>query len=177
METKTKKNLVIWGVVLLVVLNVTSLGTIWYHRYQFKNERVKRENAVRDNGRRMQSREHRQGVPPFLIKDLALTDEQKKKFSSIWDEHGTQRRTIEGRMNENRAAMSEVLSGSTLDSTTFLNISSDQVVLMQELDYTMLEMNRELRKILNNEQLDEFLGRLDRLNKRMRTRSNKPATE
>lgn len=175
METKTKKNLIIWGVVLLVLLNVTSLGTIWYHRYQFKNERAKRENVARENGRRMQQpREPRQGVPPFLIKNLELTDEQMKMFTSIWDIHSVERRSLEDKMNENRVAMGELLSKAELDSTTFLQTSAEQVRLMQDLDYTMLKMNLEIREILSKEQLNEFLSRLDQLNKRMRNRPNRP---
>jgi len=174
METKTKKNLIIWGIILLVLLNVSSLGTIWYHRYQF-NKNI-HEKVVRDNARRSPaSRERQQGPPSFLIKDLSLSDDQMQEFSSIWAKHGIQRRELEVKMDENRTAMGEILSKPQLDSAAFLRISARQIVLMQELDYAMLDMNRELRSILNEEQLERFLGRLDRLNKRMRNRSNRPS--
>ena len=101
METKTKKNLIIWGIVFLVLLNVSSLGTIWYHRYQFN--KVKREKVVRDNTRRTPaSREKQQGPPSFLTKELNLSEEQMKEFSKIWTKHTTRRNDLELKMNENR---------------------------------------------------------------------------
>jgi hypothetical protein len=170
METKTKRSLIIWGIVILAILNVSSLGTIWYHRYQFKTEKLTRVNNERGH-QRMQNRADRMHKrPPVLSRGLGLTSAQESKFDSIWKEHAIEKRNIEKQMNSNRNALGKILSAQSLDTMAYMEISQMQTDLMRDLNKSMLGMNKELRKTLNEEQLKLFLEKMEQLNRRMNSR-------
>jgi hypothetical protein len=167
MEAKTKRNLIIWSVIFLVLLNISSLGTIWYHRYQFRHNKMNislREKAPdRKNQRAMQ---RNPGNPTFITKTLNLSDDQQKKFDSIWFQYNDRRQAIEEEMEANRSEMGSIMSKADLDTSSFYKISSSQTTLMLALDHSMIDMNLALRSTLNNEQMDSFLKRIEMLNKR-----------
>ncbi len=170
METKTKRSLIIWGIVILAILNVSSLGTIWYHRYQFKTEKLTRVNNERGHKRMPNRTDRMRKRPPVLSRGLGLTKEQELKFDSIWSEHAVAKRALDKKMNANRNSLGKILSAPSLDTVAYMEISQLQTDLMNEVNNSMLRMNMELRKTLNEEQLKAFLEKMDHLNKRMNSR-------
>ena len=171
MEARTKKSLVIWGIVLLVLLNISSLGTIWYNRYQVKSKKLTRVNREWPD-QQMKSRiDRRTGAPhTYITKDLNLSEGQQKEFDTIWQRHFQERRAIEAELGKTRLEMGKVLNQDNIDSITFFALSESQAKLMQELNYTMLKMNKDLRVVLSEEQKDKFLKRLEKMNDRRRSR-------
>ena len=118
METKTKRNFIIWGVVFLVILNISSLGTIWYHRYQFTHNRMQRnsmENSPRKRSQRAQSGNHR--GPSILTKDLDLSDKQNQRFDSVWQHYSKFRRGLETKMESNRKEMGLIMLKEEIDTS------------------------------------------------------------
>lgn len=175
MKTKTKRNLLIWSVVILVLLNISSLGTIWYHRYQYAHIRQDRrynDKYMGQHNRMMKN--HKPGSPAFMTKGLKLSGNQQQKFDSIWKKYSTLRMNIEREMAINRNKMGDIMSLPNPDTSQFSNFSAKQGILMQNLDHTMLEMNMALRSTLEDKQMKLFLDRIDMLNK---TRFPEPRQE
>ena len=167
MEAKNKRNLVIWGVLLLVILNISSLGTIWYHRYQFKNERGdktygrKQMPSERERPSRGNSRGGR-----AIGRGLDLTSEQQLQFDSIWQYYNGRRDSIESKLEINRNKMGSIMSSPIVDKEAYYNFSAYQVELIQGLDKTMIDMNLALRESLSADQTKLFLNKIESLNKR-----------
>ena len=171
MEAKTKRNLTIWGVILLVLLNVTSLATIWYHRYQYGNTRMDRRHEVRSLNQHKQVRAKRGSVRTlYMSRGLELNTSQQEKFDSIWNQYSAIRRDVEEEMVKNRREMSLIISEINIDTTKFNELSANQGILMQELDHSMITMNMALRTTLNDDQLKAFLAKVETMSNRMRSR-------
>jgi len=167
MEAKTKRNLIIWGIVFLVLLNISSLGTIWYHRYQFRENRENssfREKVIDRKSQR--TMRHRQGGATIITRGLDLSDDQQDAFDSIWKHYNNTRQVIQQEMEENRREMGVIMSKEAIDTSSFYAMSSVQSQLMLALDHSMIDMNLALRSALNSDQMDSFLSRIEMLNKR-----------
>ena len=164
MEAKTKRNLIIWGIVFLVMINISSLGTIWYHRYQFKHDRMNKSSREKMMDKRSQKM-FRRG-PVVLTRGLDLSELQRQEFDSIWKYYNKIRISVEERMEDNRKKMGAIMSKEKIDTSSFYAMSASQSRLMLELDHSMVNMNLALRSILNNEQIEVFLNRIEMLNKR-----------
>ncbi len=82
----TKKRLISWGIVLLVVMNISSLATVWFlqHRREPQSERG--------------------GPPPrmmpFLRNELQLADAQVEQISNLQRQHFDQVRVIRDGMRK-----------------------------------------------------------------------------
>jgi uncharacterized membrane protein len=152
MEPKTKRNLAIWSIIVLVLLNLSSLATIWYHRYQFtKQQRVEQRSRRFDN--RYEAMERRIGrIPPFISEAIDLSPKQKEELDSIWRHFNNKRRTLEDSMNQNRRRMFHVMMAAELDTSRYEELSEAQTSLLKQLNYTMLTMNRSIRGNLTDEQ-------------------------
>ena len=167
MEAKTKRNLIIWGIVFLVLLNVSSLGTIWYHRYQFSHNKVSMNLKDRVTDKRTnRTMRHRSGSPAMLTRELDLSDKQHQEFDSIWRHYNDIRRSIEEEMEANRQKMGVIMSKAEVDTSSFYAMSATQSELMLALDHSMIDMNLALRGTLNNEQMVSFLKRMEMMNKK-----------
>lgn len=159
METKTKRNLAIWVIALLVVLNLSSLGTIWFHRYQFKKDKRIEQRDKRFESRRG-ARSQRSGkMPPFIEKSLNLNQEQKITIDSIWSHFDKQKRTLEDSMHQNRLNMFSIMMEEELDTSKYEELSKIQAVLLRKLNDTMLTMNRSMRGNLSEEQREILVSK------------------
>lgn len=166
METKTKRNLAIWAIALLIILNLSSLGTIWFHRYQFKKERRIEQKDRRSEGRRGPMNQRMRGMPPFIEKSLDLTTEQKTTLETIWNHFDTKKRAIEDSMNINRVQMFDIMMEEDLDSGLYEELSEKQSALFRQLNDTMLEMNRSVRANLSEEQKHTLTEKMKEMRKR-----------
>lgn len=166
METKTKKNLAIWAIALLIILNLSSLGTIWFHRYQFKKERRVEQKDRRLESRRGPMNERTRRMPQFIEKSLNLSKDQKSTLDTIWNHFDTKKRVIEDSMNSNRAKMFDIMMEENLDSGMYEELSETQSTLFRELNDTMLEMNRSVRANLSDEQKQTLTEKMKEMRKR-----------
>ena len=167
METKTKRNLVIWAIIVLVLLNISSLGTIWYHRYQFKKVRQTERPDRRFDGRRPSENRRMGQLPSFMLKGMDLSEEQKAKLDSTWHHFNRKRRVLEDSMNSNRGRMFDIIMNETLDTGQYEELSAKQAGIMRELNDTMLKMNRTMRANLTEEQQKALSENMQRIKNRM----------
>jgi uncharacterized membrane protein len=167
METKTKRNIVIWAIIVLVLLNISSLGTIWYHRYQFKKVRQTERQDRRFDGRRPSENRRMGQIPPFMLKGMALSAEQKADLDSTWRYFNSKRRVLEDSMNSNRRRMFDIMMNETLDTGLYEVLSAKQSGIMRELNDTMLKMNRTMRTNLTEEQQKVLSDNMQRIKNRM----------
>lgn len=167
MEAQTKKNLIVWGIIILVVLNLSSLGTIWYHRYNFKRDILNRDNIERRMPRDG-TRGSRQGQRSiyYLSRDLNLSEEQQGQFNAIWEQHLEQRTNIAQEMSMNRKEMIKIMSLPEVDTSRYKELAGLQAELILLMDKAMMDMNLELRQVLNNDQLPLFLNKIGQMNQR-----------
>jgi len=175
MEAKTKRNLIIWSIVFLVLLNISSLGTIWFHRYQFRHNKMNRNFIDKTKDERSRgTRRHRLASTAGFTSGLDLTDLQQQKFDSIWRYYNDIRQDIEDEMETNRQKMGKIMSEEEIDTSSFYRLSSLQTKLMATLDRTMIDMNLAFRSNLNPEQKTVFLQRIEKINKRKSMRHVAP---
>jgi hypothetical protein len=176
METKIKRNLIIWGVILLVVLNISSLSTIWYHRYQYNHNRLSKTSLVkRMSERNKRHTKYSQKGANFIAKGLDLAADQRQDFDSIWLLYTGKRNEIEHQMQINHRQMAIVMNQMAIDTMAFNKISAGQANLMLELNHSLMEMNLALRSILNEDQLKLFIERVGALNKRQAGMPGRPS--
>ena len=176
MEPRTKRNLAIWAIALLVILNISSLATIWYHRYQFKNERRGELKERRFDSRRGHEGQSRHRMPPFMVRNLALSEEQEANLDSIWGYFNQRRRLLEDSMNSTRRTMFTTMTADELDTNKYESLSQQQVALMIELNLAMLEMNRAIRDNLSEDQRRLFSERMQELQSRRRPQERRQRT-
>lgn len=167
METKTKRTLIIWAIIVLVLLNISSLGTIWFHRYQFKKSRQTESQDRRFEGRRSGENRRMKQMPPFLLRGIDLAAKQKTSLDSIWVLYNGQRRMLEDSMNSNRTELFNIMMQETLDTGLYEELSDRQAGIMRELNDTMLNMNRTIRGQLTEEQQTILLENMQNLRSRM----------
>ena len=152
METKTKKNLAIWAIALLVLLNVSSLATIWYHRYQFNNNKRVENREHRTEARRGTMAPRSRTMPPFIKESLKLTPDQSEILDSIWQQHGRQRANYEDSLHKIRQQMFAIMAQEAIDTIAYQALSNTQIDLFMKLNQSMLDMNQEVRANLSEEQ-------------------------
>ena len=170
MEAKTKKKILIWGIIILVLLNLSSLATIWYHRYQYAHTYPNNMAWKHRQQQQELRRQNKQGHIHYLSKDLNLSDTQQLVFDSIWHYYAGQRLELEKQLETKRQEMSTLLSQQQIDTAAFHRLSASQAELMQELNHSMLAMNMALRKNLTASQMQSFLQKVERLNSRRGSR-------
>ena len=177
METKTKRAIAIWAIVLLVVLNISSLGTIWFHRYQFRQETpsLARKDRLPMNPRgKSRTRQTTQGLPGFFAEKMNLTPTQKELMDSIWASYRSQKEFLEDEMHKNRRAMLALLSLEELDTSAYRKLSSNQTELLARLDNSLLEMSIAFRANLNETQRELLNENFRRRRGRMMSREHQP---
>ena len=170
MEAKTKRNITIWAIVLLIVLNISSLSTIWYHRYQFRKSMQAEQRDRRINDRRdIRPNDRGKRMPPFIVKGLDLSDQQKVTIDSIWKYFENKRTILEDSMDQNRRKMFALMAEEELDTSVYEEISATQMALFREMNDTMFKMNREVRTNLTDEQNKLLTERYKEMRKRANT--------
>ena len=166
METKSKRNLLIWSVILLVLLNLTSLATIWFHRFQNKASFERTEKVNRHVGDKKRSINNSDRLSKYLGRDLHLTSDQRQKFDSTWSYYAVQKLDYEQQLHSNRFEMSEIMSEINPDTTQFYTLSLEQGKILQQLDRSMLSLNIAMRETLDTDQMETFRQNIKKLNSR-----------
>lgn len=165
MEAKTKRSITIWVVVVLVILNISSLATIWYHRYQFRQQRLAQVER-RFDGRNEVMNRRRSQMPPFITEALELSPEQKNTLDSIWSHFNFKRQLLEDSMEQNRRQMFRFMMAANLDTGKYEELSENQTRMLRELNYTLLEMNRTIRANLTEDQQNTMIEKMEKMQQR-----------
>jgi Spy/CpxP family protein refolding chaperone len=140
-----RKTLIIAAVVLLVMINVTALTTIAYHRW-FKSG----ESPAAP------PHDHRRAMA-FLRHALSLTDEQIEQLREKRREMEEKTRDLHAQLHEKRQALMQLMKTAAPDETEIdrliEDIGSIQIALEKEVIRHMLQE----RNIFTSQQREKFL--------------------
>ena len=109
---------------------------------------------------------HEQRSIHFLSRSLNLSEEQQQQFDEIWNKHIEKRKDIAKEMETNRREMGKIMSMPEVDTSRYMELANEQAELILSMDKAMVDMNLELRQVLNSEQLPQFLKKIEQLSQR-----------
>ena len=109
---------------------------------------------------------HNQRGSYFLTRNLNLSEEQEQQFKTIWDKHMEMRNNIGQEMENNRREMGKIMSLVDVDTIRYMELANQQAELILNMDKAVVDMNLELRKVLNSEQLPLFLDKIEQLSQK-----------
>ncbi len=107
----TKNRLLFWGVVLLVLMNVSSLATVWYQQRQRAELPQEPMPPRRD-------------VADFLKRRLELSPDQAEKMGQLQQQHFQTARTLRNEIRELKQSLFYGLTGEAADSARVDSIAT-----------------------------------------------------
>jgi hypothetical protein len=175
MENAKIRKILIWAVILLVIVNITSLASIWYHRFQF---RQMKSTEMRDRRQGVDRITRRRGeMKKFSERykeSLGLTAGQSKKVDSIHSQYDNERRQIAKEMGKLRRALGTELMAAEIDQDTLRYFSERQSQLFSRMNGNTIDMNIAIRSVLLPEQVPSYIKQLKKLERR---RNSRPSTD
>lgn len=146
METISKNKLLFTIIILLVLINVSTLSLMWYWKIKEPHPPVVEPR--------------RDGPPPegreFLKEQLKLSDFQMETVDKIRDEHLSQIRKIKDGMKELKDKLFSNLSNPDADTNKLKEITNQIGTYEAKIDLITYNNFREVRKICTDEQKKKF---------------------
>jgi hypothetical protein len=147
MKTENKHNLMVWAIILLVIMNLSTLITIVYHQLQSDKSEV---SATADPKRLDDNEDKFTGR--FYRSKLNFSDEQMEKFRQINPLFRPKVRDITVELAQKRQLMLQEMSNANCD-TIRLNALSDSIgFLHSNLKKLTYRYYLEIKGICNSEQ-------------------------
>jgi len=138
-----KRKLLIWGIVLLTVVNIAALGTIGYHRF-------------RQCGERQHENQHaRRG---FLHRELALSDAQAAQMKVLKESFQANARPIRLALRSKRERLLQFLTAPDPDCAKIDSVQSEIDSLQAELQKLVIGHLLDEKKIITPEQQSRFFS-------------------
>ena len=157
METISKNKLLFTTIILLVLINVSTLSLMWYWKINEPHPPVFEPRGY--------------GPPPegreFLKEQLKLTDSQMETVDKIRDEHLMKIKKIREGMKDLKDKLFSNLSNPDADTNMLKEITNQIGTLEAKIDLITYNNFREVRKICTDEQkkkFDEIILDLMRMN-------------
>ena len=148
---KSKNKLVTIGLFVLIIINISALVTIGANTRFFKQKEVRRfERLSFKSGD--QGKSYKRFVEP-----LNLTSEQKEDFEEIMAQSRKEMRNLYQQMSENRNSLNQALTHQELDLVKIESINEKIVITDSKIRDQIIELNIKMRKVLDNDQLKEYL--------------------
>jgi len=107
----TKNRLLFWGIVLLVLMNVSSLATVWYQQRQRAELPQEPMRPPRD-------------VADFLKRRLELSPAQAEEMVQLQQQHFQTARTLRNEIRELKQSLFDELTGEAADSARVDSIAA-----------------------------------------------------
>ena len=175
MENATKRKIWIWVVIILVVVNVTSLATIGYHRYQVRHKNTAEMRDGRAKADRYQQRKgERRTYSERYRQALNLSELQTGQMDSIQSYYEQERRKVSREMGQLRRELSQELTKVTINQTRLIELSEEQALLFNKMNENTITLNMAIRSILLPEQIPAYIEQLKKM-ERSREASRRPA--
>lgn len=153
-----KKEFVRWFVISLTVINLASLGTIFY--YSLNHPKSKR--------RIFDKRLH---ALDFLQKKLDLTVDQQDKIKSFQENHFEQSHNLHEKVNVLRSKLFEEMSSVNSDSLLIESTINEMTGYRSQLEREMAYHFRDMKSVLSIKQQKKFKKLMKRIKKRRNKRS------
>lgn len=145
MDFFTKKRLVTWSIVILVLLNLMTLGTIWLQRFR---------HPLPEPPPSHESRPER--VQHFLKKELGLTDKQSEQFKEFRDQHFAQSFAIRKDIHRLKKEITDELFTSTPDTEKVEKLANEIGAKESELEKLLFHHFQDLMSVCQPEQKEKF---------------------
>ena len=131
-----------WTIILLILLNLSTMAMLWMTRYQ--------KPAIRPpkNGDR--------ATEQFLQQELGLTDEQARQFEELRQEHFQESKPIVEAMQQLKRELLEEVFASAPESETMQNIAEQIGTRQAELETLRYRHFLELKSLCQPEQVQKF---------------------
>ncbi len=156
----TKKRLLFWGIILLVIMNVSSLATVWYQQHRFPFPPAP-------------DRPPPQRTNQFLSRELGLTDAQAEEFQELQRQHFDKARRIQEAIREMKNKFFGELSTASPDTLKAKRIALEIGEKQSELELMTFNHFLELKNKCTFEQKSRFDGLIQELIRTM-GRQHKP---
>lgn len=141
MNVFTKQRLSVSIIALLVVLNVTSLGTIWFlQSRQSPPANPKGPGPVKN----------------FLEQELALTQEQAQQFETLRQQHFQESQAINETLHPVKEAIMQEVFAASPDSAKVKTLATELGAKQAELEELRFQHFLALKAVCQPEQLEKF---------------------
>ncbi len=158
MKTDNKYSTLVWAVVLLAVLNISTLATIMYHKYQSD-----KSDTISATDKQQLESDSEKFSGRYFRDQLNLSGEQMDKFKEINPAFRLKARNITIELAEKRKQMLIEMSGEKGD-TLRLNALSDSIgQLHSDLKRITYRYYMEIKSICDQEQqkkLEQIFGEM-----------------
>ena len=164
MERKTKRQLLVWSIIILILINIASLGTIWFNKFGNRHRGHDRGWASErfERGRDGQKGFSKRDRLKKLHNALGLSEEQSKSVDSVFDIHAESRRINMEKMAEMKQALNDELRQSELNQEMIDSLLQKQTELFEEGNNQIIKLSMSLREILTEEQRVKFSDYMER---------------
>lgn len=171
MDVLTKKRLLIGAIVILLIMNLSALGTIAYYKYSAKKhiEQI-REKKIRAN--KYRGVNYGQRIKKYVRKELHLSDEQFIEYSRLKDLNIQKSQDLRKQINQKRELTFKEYCKENPDTVLLKQLSEDIGALHKELHREMIRHFNEVEKILTPEQLKQFREMLCKMAQHKKERKN-----
>ena len=170
MQILQKKRFVIGIIVFLLIINISAISTIVFHKYHYAE--VEKDstniNYIKNNNGDYHSR-----VKNFIKEELNLTDEQFIKYSKLKDENINKTELFFGKIHEYRKLIIEEKKEDVPDTALLNKFSNNIGKLHTQMQVETIKHFLEVKKNLNKEQIEKFNLILSRMNKHKSTMKGK----
>ena len=139
-----KRKLIIFGISLLVIINLSSLATIGYHRCFRKGEECPKESKHPEES--------------YLQQQLSLTKSQAEEMKTLRDSFYLQSNKISSDLLERRTELVELLMASEPDTEKINEALSEIDSKQAELQKKVINYLLEEKEILTQEQQQKFFS-------------------
>lgn len=172
MEKSSKRKILIWAVAILIIINISSLATIWFHRIQ--NKRTSRTeirdqrppSEERNRDRRNNGQDMRREFSRRFQNALNLTAVQSTAVDSIHSHYFEQRRVLTHKLADLKSKLDAELASEQLDQDSLDMLITQQSSYFNDLNNNAVQMNLAIRSVLDEEQVKSYTQTL----KKERTR-------
>lgn len=148
MEAKTKKTLLIFTVIILLVINISALITIFY------NNNIKEERQLERN--EIQSEMEIRGMHRFLKEELMLSEEQYNLFRETYQENIGASYEIAQKLNIKRQEMIEEIAKINPNYENLDKIAHEIGELHYQLKTLTINHLLQLKEICNEDQRESL---------------------
>ncbi|MFO8235938.1 MAG: hypothetical protein R6U04_11105 [Bacteroidales bacterium] len=160
MNKYTKKQLLIGGVILLVVINLAALGTFLYQNYQEKQsstEYLSKKQEYRrhapDSMKYPRAGDH---FGRFLKNKLNFDEEQFNEFNKLRAKTKEKQFNLHKKIKEHRSEMMEELASDSPDEEKLHEINDSITTMQSDLNKILFNYFQKVREISNPDQRETF---------------------
>lgn len=143
MKPAIKNSLLVWSVIVLILINVSALGTMWYH----KSSRTKRIGTMHSQN---QSPRERRGNG--IQEKLSLSPKQKAAFDSLYKLHRSNSSAMMTEMQKNRDALQSLITLDEANMDSVRSLNRQNALIYEDISWAQLEMHRSRMQLLNEDQ-------------------------